>query len=450
MTIVTEIGKILKTSKHLSELETEMMSLMSKVFTESLAHCLERLDKELISDYLVRGWEIDRIESRQVTFLFGEVSFKRHRLRKEGEKSFLPLDKALGLEARQRYSPSFMEKVSLLATGMTFRQASASLELLTGRTMSHQTIHGITQRVAEAIGKSELPPSEELRKPKVLYIEGDGVWIGSQSKGKHHEFKRGFIHEGVDRTGKRGQLINPVYFGCLGTSRDLFQEIGDYLQTHYDLRETIIIANSDGGSGYEASKFEEMLGRYKSFNYCLDSYHVMRYITGKLGFDKRLQKSIRQAVKDYDKSELELLLDTAESCLEDDKQLEKLLAVKSYLLSHWEGIKPLQLRHLGVSDGVGVCESGHRFYTNRLKRQGRNWTKSGAESMVILMTAQRNGLFELYYRNSYPFRTFSPEIKINMRKLLQKGQHDQHVIPSATIPLNGATSSPIGQMKKWI
>ncbi|SDB16448.1 Uncharacterised protein family (UPF0236), partial [Streptococcus henryi] len=71
MTIVTKIGKILKTSKHLSELETEMMSLMSKVFTESLAHCLERLDKELISDYRVQGWEIDRIESRQVTFLFG-------------------------------------------------------------------------------------------------------------------------------------------------------------------------------------------------------------------------------------------------------------------------------------------------------------------------------------------------------------------------------------------
>ncbi|SDB35435.1 hypothetical protein SAMN02910293_01752, partial [Streptococcus henryi] len=69
---------------------------------------------------------------------------------------------------------------------------------------------------------------------------------------------------------------------------------------------------------------------------------------------------------------------------------------------------------------------------------------------VILMTAQRNGLFEIYYRNSYPFKAFSPEIKINMRKLLQKGQHDQHIIPSATIPLNGATSSPIGQMKKWI
>nr|WP_272953834.1 hypothetical protein [Streptococcus gallolyticus] len=42
MTIVTEIGKILKTSKHLSELEAEMMSLMSEFFTESLAHCLER------------------------------------------------------------------------------------------------------------------------------------------------------------------------------------------------------------------------------------------------------------------------------------------------------------------------------------------------------------------------------------------------------------------------
>ena len=93
------------------------------------------------------------------------------------------------------------------------------------------------------------------------------------------------------QTGKRGELINLVYFGCFGSSKDLFTQMSDYLQTHYDLRHTVIITNSDGGSGYEANKFEGILGRYKSFDYCLDSYHVMKYVTGKLGFDKGFVRS---------------------------------------------------------------------------------------------------------------------------------------------------------------
>ncbi|HEM3629897.1 TPA: hypothetical protein U1C31_002242, partial [Streptococcus suis] len=70
-----------------------------------------------IQPYLIDGWEIDRLEERQLTFLFGTVSFKRRRLRKAGQKSFLPLDKAIGLNPRERYSPSFHEKLSLLTTG---------------------------------------------------------------------------------------------------------------------------------------------------------------------------------------------------------------------------------------------------------------------------------------------------------------------------------------------
>ena len=67
--------------------------------------------------------------------------------------------------------------------------------------MSHQTVHNITQRVAEKISQSYINDCQELRKPKVLSIEADGVWIGSQEKHKHLEFKRGFIHEGVEKKG---------------------------------------------------------------------------------------------------------------------------------------------------------------------------------------------------------------------------------------------------------
>ncbi|HEL2218851.1 TPA: ISLre2 family transposase [Streptococcus suis] len=371
MTIVAEICEILKSSVHLAEFDKSVMQLMSQLLTKSVRESLERLDREIIQSYLSDGWEIDRLEERQLTFLFGTDSFKRRRLQKAGEKSFLPLDKVIGLNSRERYSTSFNEKLSLLATGMTYRQASQSLHLLTDIEMSHQRIHNLVQRVGEKVVNSQVEPTEtELKRPEFLFIEGDGVWIGSQDKGKHLELKRGYIHEGVRRFGKRGELINPVYFGCFGTSQDLFKQMSDYLQMHYDLRHTVIVANSDGGSGYEAHKFEDMLGRHKSFYYCLDSYHVMKYITGKLGFDKSLLQAVRMCVKAYDREQLVLILDTAESVLEDEKQLEKLLAVKSYLMSHWKAIKPLKLRDLGVSDGVGTCESGHRFYSYRIKNRG--------------------------------------------------------------------------------
>lgn len=276
MPIVTEISEILKSSKHLSKLEEAIVSLMRTTTSAILSEQLESLDKELVQPYLSKGWEIDRLEERQLTFSFGTVSFKRRRIRKADEKSFLPLDKALGLERRERFSPRFKEKISELATGMTFRKASETLELLTDISMSHQTVHKITQSVAEKISKSSSVETPELRRPKVLYIEGDGVWIGSQEKHKHLEFKRGFIHEGVKHHGKRGSLINPVYFGTFGTSQDLFKIISDYLEDHYDLRDTVIIANSDGGAGYESIKFESILGRYNRYEYCLDAYHIMR------------------------------------------------------------------------------------------------------------------------------------------------------------------------------
>ncbi|HEM5489870.1 TPA: UPF0236 family protein [Streptococcus suis] len=114
MTIVVEICEILKSSVHLAEFDKSVMQLMSQLLTKSVRESLERLDREIIQSYLSDGWEIDRLEERQLTFLFGTVSFKRRRLRKAGEKSFLPLDKVIGLNSRERYSPSFNEKLSLL------------------------------------------------------------------------------------------------------------------------------------------------------------------------------------------------------------------------------------------------------------------------------------------------------------------------------------------------
>lgn len=448
MSIVAEILENLKSSFHLSELEERLELLMQEYLTSHLAFCLEQLDKEIIRPHLAAGWSIDRLESRQLTFSFGTVTFKRRRLKKAGEKSFLPLDESLGIVQHQRFSPGFQEKISQLATGMTFRKASESLELLTGISMSHQTVHHICQEVAEKIKQTDLVEPLEKQTPEVLYVEADGVWIGSQEKRKHHEFKRGCIHEGVRQRGNRRELINPVYFGTFETSSDLFERISDYALAHYDLRNSVIIANSDGGSGYEAGKFEDCFGQSKSFHYCLDSYHVMRQITAKLGFAKATQVALRKAVKAYDYEQVVLQLDTLESQLEDEKQLKCLNQLRSYLTCNWAGIKPISMRNLGVTSGVGICESGHRYYTNRLKKQGRNWTREGAENMAILLTAFRNGDFKERYRSELTCQAFTEDVTVSMRAVLKKFQHEAHTISQARIPVYAASSSPIGRLAK--
>ncbi|HEM3628602.1 TPA: hypothetical protein U1C31_000842 [Streptococcus suis] len=66
------------------------------------------------------------------------------------------------------------------------------------------------------------------------------------------------------------------------------------------------------------------------------------------------------------------------------------------------------------------------------------------------MTAQKNGTFKALYRRSSPYQAFSDDLAISMRQVLKKLPHEAHRVPQASITLNGATSTPIGQLKKWI
>ncbi|MGT2787465.1 hypothetical protein ACVRX5_08135, partial [Streptococcus loxodontisalivarius] len=69
---------------------------------------------------------------------------------------------------------------------------------------------------------------------------------------------------------------------------------------------------------------------------------------------------------------------------------------------------------------------------------------------VAIMTARKNGFFEALYRSSSVYQSFSEEVNVSMRQVLKKSAQTPHRIPQASIALAAATSSPIGQLKKWI
>lgn len=163
--------------------------------------------------------------------------------------------------------------------------------------------------------------------------------------------------EGSQEIGKnRKQLIHSKDFVSLDRQTDL-KELMEYLGNTYDLSETTVISNSNGGSGYEKSVFEELAGVCKRHEYFLDVYHVNRKVKKRLGWLKELQEPLMEAIwKKYDYDKIQVIMDTAESCLIDEyntvKNQEHIRKLRNYLERNWEVLCPFYQRNfpVGVSN----------------------------------------------------------------------------------------------------
>lgn len=265
--IISEIVEIINNNQSLIGIEMAIETYFTEVLSQLFSKALERIDLELILEYKEKGFEIDRIEERTVQFSFGPVVLKRRRMRKKGEKSVVPLDLAIGLEKHKRYSPLVEMKAVSLASDSVYRKASDAIELLTPLSISHGAIHSMTQRIGETIQNwtDEAPLHDEKllrdkKKVPVLFIEGDGLLLKG-SKEKRPELHRVQIHEGVIMNRKRPELKNPLLFESTESSRKAFERAGKWLEKEYDLRDTIVISNSDGGSGYERINLMRLLAK---------------------------------------------------------------------------------------------------------------------------------------------------------------------------------------------
>jgi len=459
--IISEIVEIINNNHSLIEIEMALETYLSNTVSELFSQALSRIDMELIQDYKADGYEIDRVEKRTVQFVFGPVHLKRRRMRKKGEKSVIPLDSAIGLEKHKRYSPLVEMKAACLASDSVYRKAADAIELLTPLSISHGAIHSITQRTGEVIQNwtDEAPLHDEtLQKDKkkvpVLFIEGDGLLLKGREK-KRPELHRVQIHEGVILNKKRPELKNPLMFESTDSSKKAFERAGKWIEKEYDLRDTVVISNSDGGSGYEEAKFEAVIGRNKRHEHFRDPYHVNRKIKERLSFDKKMASLMLEAVRDYDEERVKTILYTTLSRIDDlahyDEYKEEVVKLEKYLERNWASIKPLKQRNLPVTDGIGVCESGHRPFSYRMKHQGRGFTKKGAGNLAAVISARRNGTFLEILTTELP--AFQEEVSDPFKNAVRNALKKAKVQPSigalsGCIANYGSTSSPMGKLAK--
>ena len=114
------------------------------------------------------GWESVGYKPRRTTGFLGveyRLQWRMYcRRRPDGTwEEGCPLDKQLGLAARERFSPGVQEWAGELATRHPFRVAAAILAE-SGTPVSHQTIHGSVQEAGAAREAEQRPAVEAIER----------------------------------------------------------------------------------------------------------------------------------------------------------------------------------------------------------------------------------------------------------------------------------------------
>lgn len=460
--IVTDLVKVMKTEKTFLKREQAMVMFFAQLIQLMVQLAFQQLDEEVSSELKKEGFQVDRKSQRTVTFLFGSVTYVRRRMKNKAGEIRYPLDEFLGIRKGIRYSSLVLRNVSELGTMMVYRHVSKAIDCLTTWSMSHQNVQQLVVKTGEIVQKRSTHESrydEVKQKKKVpyLYLEGDGVRIRGQKK-QHLEIHRFQVSEGSQKIGKRSQLISPYFVSHLNR-KNAQKEMMNYLQATYDLTETIVISNSDGGSGYEKEVFEELsLGCFRHEHF-RDMYHVHRKIKERLNFvSSKLQGKLIEAIHQYDKEKVRACLDTAESLIEEREEtcLEQLRLLQGYLDRNWVYLQSLEKR--GFYDdkqSIGTIESTHQKMTYRMKRQGRLWSRTGAAAMIRVIDSLRNQELNTWL-NQYE-EVADDELerrkqwKAMKRKVLKAPAFQSHEGAfKGSIGQGLAKSAPIGQLSKGL
>ena len=455
------IYQTMRTAKDQLSMERQVELLTEQFVAAELQRALERLDNDLLPQMQADGWKVARKDYRRVTFAFGRVEFRR-RLYKRGKKYCYALDQAVAIQPYQRYSVAQMGKIAQLGTENTYRKEARAVEILSPEPISKTTVRAITNRVgkqAEAFHKYQQEYALPTKQTKpVLYLEGDAVVLKNQDKSLMY-LHRYQVHEGTIANGKKRECVRLHRFSNFNR-KTAFNDMLDYLHKHYDLSETIILSNSDGGAGYEPAVFTELALGCRQHEHFMDRYHLGQKLQERMDFCPELLPSMRKALNyHYNWERVRAVLDTmlAIAWDHDDKdEVEQTRLLAAYLERNWPYLKPFRLRNLPAKvkqSGIGVCESNHRPYTYRMKKQGRSWSKEGAGNVIWAIDAISNQTFDevLRFTQDEPLRKQQEAglTKAELSELLFAEHHEEHLgVKEGSITLDGPAKSAVGNLRQ--
>lgn len=356
--------------------------------------------------YIGQCWrEIDSVTP------FGLIRLPVRVVRARGvsKGGYLTLTKALLAGKATRLLCPWVEKRSLeLATALNYRPAAAELLRWVGTRVSAWLIWKCVQfhgrRLSEQLDRAWWPDRAVPRPAQVVVSEIDSTYLKRQRRGRaageatrHLPMHLGLHYSGRERRyHKRGatsvRLSNKRWI--LGTQPiGLFGRRLAWQRLRHYQKGAHRIFLSDGE---EALKWV----REREFNdsvFLLDRWHIARNVRTLVGEDEREHRRIMKGVW---KSDSEAVLEALrESPYRETRSLQ-FHDLFGYILGNREGIDnwhavPARLRRsIGrrlapVRSGSGAIEKNIEVRIGRrFKRQGRSWTRTGADHLAQLLWLQ--------------------------------------------------------------
>lgn len=366
---------------------------------------IKQIENQKASELLASGWKYIKTATRTVIFTFGEMTFSR-RCYKKGSEYCYPVDQTLGLLPYARYSMEICCLIAKLATQMTYRAVASTIEETKGIHITKDTVLKVRKLVDKLYAERKefdiLKDEEIVERKKVakLYIEGDGIMVKTPLKdGKNRTDLAHFvIHEGVDRKYNRNCLVNKHEILCQ-SNKIARKLVLDYIYNTYEFDEnSLIITNSDMGTGYTAYTFNELV---KSFGcnheHFYDEYHVNDAFRKLFKNYPELKNKAMSAIQTHNRKNLKTVFDTFESMISDEKMLQRFWDVSKRILSNFRYTLPAAKRGLS-HEGIGVMESQHCKIANRMKHRKMKWSLKGAETMArMIIDVGESKIEELFF-----------------------------------------------------
>ena len=407
---------------------------------------LESMNQMIIESPLrKKKWNVECHSEKQLTTSIGDVRFTKTLFvnKESGEYEYL-LDRILGLEKHERITEDAVAKMLLEAVQTSYRRGGEECSEMSE--VSKQT-------VKNKLHTLEFP--EKLKEtPKVkkevdyLYIEADEDHVSLQFRAKKGDLIRNeknqknnclitklvYVHEGIKNESpksKRHKLINPYYFCrvCSGKDNDKFwDEVYEYLNSHYDLNQVKKIYVSGDGGGWIKSGMKRIAGMI----YVLDEFHLEKYLTKltshMLDTKDDAKNELRTIIRKEKKQKFIDKVEELKGYLKDDAGIKRMEEAKAYILSNYTAAK-IRLCH---KDGIKGCSAeGHvsHILSARMSSRPMGWSITGASKMSQLRAYHLNGgdMLELvrYQEKDLP-KAVGEECKMITTQEILRSEKRQH------------------------
>lgn len=342
---------------------------------------------------------------------FGLLRLPVRVVRARSDGRYLTLSKVLLAPKATRLLSPLIEKQALeAATGRNYRPAAEEL----GRWLRTQVSAWLIWRCVQFHGAKlceqldrQWWPDKAVPKPAAVVItEMDSTYLKRQQKGRAKTVPVAHfpIHLGLQYTGrKRRYARRGATAVSLETKRwilsaqslSLFgRRLAWQRLRHYGAARHEVIL-SDGDEGLERVREAE----FPRALWLLDRWHIARAVRDFVAGDQAQYRRIMTPVWQADS---EAVLEALRSSPWREARPREFTQLFGYILGNREGIDnwhaiPARLRRsIGrklapVRSGSGVIEKNIEVHINRrFKRQGRSWSRRGAEHLAQLLWLQTN------------------------------------------------------------